>query len=202
MYMPADQASVNLLGHDSLEESPIGRIVSWSTTYGRYIMILTEIVVLIAFVSRFSLDRKLTDLNEAISQKQAIIEANLPFEQDIRTLQDQLVEIKSIMTDQEKPVMVIDIIKSILPSDVYLKELTITNTQVTMEAVAGTTTGFTVFVNNLKSVSQFSKVDMSDIKKNPVEGILFKVTATLAANKPAAASLQQEVPAGQGNQNL
>ena len=66
--MPAKTVDVNLLEKDDFSESPIGRIVTWAITYGRYIMILTEIVVLLAFISRFSLDRKLTDLNEAIGQ--------------------------------------------------------------------------------------------------------------------------------------
>ena len=87
--MPAT-ISINLLGQEDLSHTPGGRMVQWAMTYGRYIMILTEIVVLGAFVSRFSLDRKLTDLKEEITQKQAIIEANSELEQNIRTLQNQL----------------------------------------------------------------------------------------------------------------
>lgn len=186
MYMPADQSQVNLLGHDVLEESPIGRIVSWATTYGRYIMITTEIVVLLAFISRFSLDRKLTDLNEAIEQKQAIIEANLPFEQDILKLQNKLAQIKSIIKAQQQPLDLLTLIKSVLPSDVYLQKLTIQDNTLKMKAVAQSTIGFTVFVNNLQSIRQFTRVDMSDVKKIPAEGIVFEISAQLAqAQKPA-----------------
>src|SRR3989344_3425468 len=77
--MPATKFSridINLIGEGDFSRTPIGRIVTWATTYGRYIMILTEIIVLLAFISRFSLDRKLTDLKEEITQKQAIIETN------------------------------------------------------------------------------------------------------------------------------
>ena len=78
--MPADSIRINLLGQQDLEHTPWGRIVSWATTYGRYIMITTEIMVLLAFISRFSLDRKNTDLTEEVTQKQAILEANTSFE--------------------------------------------------------------------------------------------------------------------------
>ena len=74
--MPAKQPTINLIGEEEMAHTPVGRIVAWAVTYGRYIMIGTEIIVLLAFISRFSLDRKLTDLNDEVSQKQAIIDAN------------------------------------------------------------------------------------------------------------------------------
>jgi Tfp pilus assembly protein PilN len=181
--MPADEISVNLLGHDPIGESPIGRIVTWATTYGRYIMILTEVVVLLAFLSRFSLDRKLTDLNEAIEQKQAIIEANVPFETEILALQNQLAKIKTIISAQEKPIRILNAIKSVLPADVYLQKLTISKEVVRMKAIAQSTAGFTVFVNNLQTIREFTKVDMNDIKKSPAEGILFELNAQLMPEK-------------------
>ena len=82
--MPANQ-NINLLGDSEMDHTPVGRIVNWAVTYGRYIMIGTEIVVLLAFISRFSLDRKLTDLKEEVGQKQEIIEANLPFEGEVQS---------------------------------------------------------------------------------------------------------------------
>src|SRR5260221_9195487 len=101
--MPAASANINLLGDTTLERSPYDRIITWEVTYGRYIMIGTEIVVLLAFISRFSLDRKLTDLKEEVTQKQGIIEANLPFENDVRKLQDKLSKIKILINQPIKP---------------------------------------------------------------------------------------------------
>ena len=62
--MPARKITINLLGERKVGETPVERLLLWITTYGRYIMIGTEIVVLLAFISRFSLDRKITDLRE------------------------------------------------------------------------------------------------------------------------------------------
>src|SRR3972149_8842018 len=101
--MPAKQIRINLLGSSDLEHTPWGRLVSWATTYGRYIMITTEIVVLLAFISRFSLDRKNTDLTEELTQKQAIIQANLEFERDIKSLQINLATAKKLIAEQSKP---------------------------------------------------------------------------------------------------
>ncbi len=77
--MPAQPVSVNLLDQPEFTSSSIARLINWTITYGRYIMIGTEVIVLVAFISRFSLDRKLTDLREEIAQKQIILEANADF---------------------------------------------------------------------------------------------------------------------------
>ena len=75
--MPAKPIEINLLGQEDLKHTPQGRILNWALTYGRDIMIGTEIVVLLAFISRFSLDRKLTDLKEEISQKIKDLEGSM-----------------------------------------------------------------------------------------------------------------------------
>ena len=100
--MPAE-ILINLIGQEDLSHTPQGRIVQWAMTYGRYIMILTEIVVLGAFISRFTLDRKLTDLKEEIAQKQAIIEANAELETQIRTAQTQIDQVKKLIDGQAQP---------------------------------------------------------------------------------------------------
>jgi len=39
--MPAaPKISINLLGLEQQEHSPIGRFIGWATTYGRYIMVV------------------------------------------------------------------------------------------------------------------------------------------------------------------
>jgi Tfp pilus assembly protein PilN len=181
--MPAEQITVNLLEHDSFEQSPIGRLVGWATTYGRYIMILTEIVVLLAFVSRFTLDRKRADLDEEIASKQAIIEANLPFEKQVRDLQSQISQVKSILADQSKSLETLTLIKSILPQDVYFESYNYSSNNLNFKATADTTNGFMIFMNNLQAVKQFYRIDVGEIKKDPLKGITFQCNILLAPEK-------------------
>lgn len=182
--MSAKTVDVNLLEKDDFSDSPIGHIVTWAITYGRYIMISTEIVVLLAFVSRFSLDRKLTDLNELIGQKQAIIEANQPFEEEISRIQTQLARTKTLMASQTKPVEMLEITKTILPMDVMLESLSITPEKIIARATAGSTEGFATLMNNLQATKEFLKVDIAEIKKMPTGGIQLQYTVTLTQPKP------------------
>lgn len=178
--MPAKPIEINLLGQEDLKHTPQGRIVSWALTYGRYIMIGTEIVVLLAFISRFSLDRKLTDLKEEISQKQAILEANIDLEQQIRLLQDTLVKLKQTTAHQMVPLETLTTLLAVLPPDVYVDSLDVSTDRLSVTAVAGTTNGFSQLLTNIQSVKQFSKIEIGDIKKNTLAGLEFSFTATLA----------------------
>ncbi len=181
--MPAIPNNINLLGQEDLGHTPVGRIVSWAVTYGRYIMIGTEIAVLLAFISRFSLDRKLTDLKEEIAQKQAILEANRELEQDIRDLQSQLAKIKTLVQAQPRTTDLLTFVHSSLPPDVYLESLEIGKDKMTVAAIAGTTEGFSQFMANVAGDKRIVKIDMGDVKKNPLTGIHFQFVASLGSIK-------------------
>lgn len=177
--MPAKDLKINLLATDDLSHSPWGRLILWATTYGRYIMITTEIVVLLAFISRFSLDRKLTDVTEEISQKQEIIEANVEFEKEIRSLQADIIRIKSLFAAQEMPLTIIDSIQTYVPSDVYLESYEFSGSKLAVSAVAGTSEGFSQFLARLNASRAFTNLSIGDIRRTPSSGIEFQFTATV-----------------------
>ena len=149
--MPAE-ILINLIGQEDLSHTPQGRIVQWAMTYGRYIMILTEVVVLGAFVSRFTLDRKLTDLKEEITQKQAIIEANAELETQIRIAQTRIDQVKKLIDAQAQPKNTLSLVESFLPLDVYLESLDIKQNGLNAKATAKTTGGFAQLLANLKAL--------------------------------------------------
>lgn len=178
--MPAKSVSINLIGQEELSHTPQGRIVTWALTYGRYIMVGTEIIVLLAFISRFSLDRKLTDLKDEINQKQAILSANVPLETQVRNVQDTTIKIRSLLTDEASTVNALKLITSLVPADVYFKTVEISSDKLSAEAIAGTTNGFNLFLNNLQAAKQITKINLADVIRQPDKGINFKFTAYLA----------------------
>lgn len=146
-------------------------------------MIGTEIVVLLAFISRFSLDRKLTDLKEELMQKQMIIEANLPFEKDVRSLQDRLAKISTLLKPPLDPMDILLTIQSSIPADVHLQTLEISDGKLRVSGQAGSTAGFARFTNKLQSSSNLTNIELGDIRRTPVKGIQFSFTATIVGRK-------------------
>lgn len=196
--MPAKPVVINLLGRPSFERTPLGRIVYWATTYGRYIMVGTEVVVLLAFISRFSIDRKLTDLKEEIEQKQLIIESNIDFENEIRSLQSHIKLAKGLIEKQGEPLKNLRLIPQLLPPDVYLETYDSTPEQISLKVVAGTTRGFAQFLTNVQSQTQFKDVTITSILRDPVKGILFDLIIdsgmkSKVPNKPKAESEEENL---------
>jgi Tfp pilus assembly protein PilN len=177
--MPAKDVSINLIGNQDLEHTPWGRIVLWATTYGRYIMITTEIIVLLAFISRFSLDRKLTDLNEEIGQKQTIIEANSTFEKEVKSLQVNINSTQKVMNTQDLPVNLAILFESLLPPDVYLTSADLSLGGVSVDVIAGSIGGFSQFIANLESSKFLKNVTLGDVTRNPTSGIQFHLSAAV-----------------------
>lgn len=177
--MPATSPTINLLGDQDLGHSPAGRILSWATTYGRYIMITTEILVLLAFISRFRLDRQLTDLNEEISQKQAIIEANSGFEAEFRGYQERIQSIKTLVGSQSKLRDILEELLRLVPPDVHFTSLTLGDGKLTAKTTALTTNGFAQFLSHVSQMKVLQNIEVGDIKKNPLRGIEFQLSATI-----------------------
>ena len=90
MPKKAIKYKINLIPEDPFFKTPMGRTLNWSLNIGRYILIFTLLVVILSFGSRFVLDRRLTDLNEAIYQKQLIIESQAQLEKDFRLAQAKI----------------------------------------------------------------------------------------------------------------
>jgi Tfp pilus assembly protein PilN len=182
--MPANNnISINLLGDSELKHTPLGRVVAWAVTYGRYIMIGTEIIVLLAFISRFSLDRKLTDLKEEISQKQDIIQANVQFERDVRTLQDKLSKIKTLTTQPVSSIDLLTFFQSIVPPGVYFQLYNVSENKLNIEATAESTNAFSQFIASLQASKIISNVDLGTVKRDPLLGIQFSFAAQVAGGK-------------------
>jgi len=75
----ANKKELSLLPDSSNPNSFSARFIKWVTTIGRWVMTLTELIVISAFISRFWLDRKNSDLSDLIRQKQAILESTQEF---------------------------------------------------------------------------------------------------------------------------
>lgn len=187
--MPASQVSVNLFGGELTANSPWNRIIVWISTYGRYILITTELIVLLAFLSRFSLDRKLTDLKEEIAQKQQILEANAALENNIRAIQTQIGTVKTLLAQEDIPVKALDALHTLLPTGVYLNNLLIDKNKVVTDITANTTQGLSQFLSNLNVTKNFSNIEIGNINKQQT-GITLTLTAYYVDDntKPAKAT--------------
>ncbi len=86
---------LNLLYPQGSERKIYLKFLHWLVTYGRFIIIFVEIIVLGAFGLRFSYDAQLSDLKEGIKKQTQALESYYIEEPRIRLLQKKLEFIKT-----------------------------------------------------------------------------------------------------------
>lgn len=170
--------NINLLPGEKEKKS--GKFLTWVLTYGRYIIIGTEIVVLLAFLSRFKFDRDLTDLHSSISQKQAVILAAQDLEREVRGLQDRLSIIKKLNRERDFPPKLLAAFESLTPADVILREFSLDGTKLSLTAIALSNESFSTFLNNLSASAYFADISLDSVgKAKSGAGVEFKISTSL-----------------------
>lgn len=140
---------VNLLPQTEFDASVWGKILKWALSTGRYIVILTELVVIAAFLSRFKLDKDYSDLGDRITGKKSILTALQNTETKFRTTQNQLAEAKRVI-DSSLPVgNVLDEISGNVPAGVTLTSVVMDAKGVIVSGVAENDQTLTVFLSGM-----------------------------------------------------
>lgn len=170
--------NINLLPSDPFFATPLGRILRWALSGGRYIVIFTELIVIISFAARFTLDRQLTDLTKEISQKKSIVLSYGALEQQVRDTQAKLTNYENLEQDANLA-DVFEKLSVVTPKQITLTRLSITSSAITIDGSAPSQSTFNILITNLQLSPDFSAVTVSKVEsadKN-TPGFLFTLTA-------------------------
>lgn len=181
--MAALKKQINLLPHDSWEEKPIGRLVKWVLTIGRYIVILTELIVIIAFISRFKLDRDLSNLYEEIEIKQAKIRSLERFEEEFLFTQKQLKVIKDLGVRKVHYPQTLSLLASLVPIDVTLNKLELNQKGLALIGYSLSEPGLATFIDNLSQAPNFRDIRLNNVSRGGELKIDFKLDAQIIQNQ-------------------
>ncbi len=162
--MPKNK-SINLLPQEEFDTSIVGRILKWAMGTFRIIVIITEMIVMGAFLSRFWLDAQNSDLNAAVKTRTAQIDAQREFEDEFRDTQSKL-NIFKIIAQDPKPTAKINLITSSLPNDVNLSTISIQADETQIKGSAGSEIGIAQFISNLKAEKSFKSVELGQVNSS------------------------------------
>lgn len=172
----ARKIDINLLGKDAWAKTPFGKFLKWILTYGRYIIIGTEILVLLAFLSRFKLDRDLTDLADSIATKQAVILASSDLENDVRALQRRLAKIKDLEKQALLPSPLLASFDQIVPPDVVLTDFNLSGPKLSLSGTTFSLNSFSSFLVSLTNSGRFKEVALEKLSEEEMGGLKFTLS--------------------------
>lgn len=169
---------INLIPKDPFFDTLLGRSLRWALSAGRYIVMFTELVVVLSFVTRFYLDRQVTDLNKSIFQKQNVISSYGKFEQQLRDVQEQVNQYQEV-EQKENIVDIFPALSEVIPSGVQLEELVIYPDKVTLSGKVLSQKSLNILINNLQISSHFNNVVVNTIESEGPKssGFVFKLSA-------------------------
>ena len=185
MILPAffgHKKSINLLPRDAFESSTIGIVLDWSLVFGKWAVILTQLIVMGAFLYRFTLDRNLTDLRKSIAKDVAVVKSYDKVERDFVLAQKQVTTAKQILTSQELVINTLAEITRVTPGEVWYDRMTVTPATASMTAYAATLSSFGQFLAGIEGSPLFNGVNIGKIESSTSKGaqIQFDVSMTLA----------------------
>ena len=180
----AVKKEISLLPESENPRSFGARFFKWITTTGRVVIILTELVVISVFMSRFWLDRKNSDLSEISRQKQAILESVIPFETEFIQLQQRLAYIKNFYSSQPDYEKQINSLISSTPQDIFYDRLSVSKDEKSKSTVINTSLtayreeSLVSFITNLMLNPDIDQVNVNKIEKKEKES-QYSISITL-----------------------
>lgn len=175
-----DSLSINLVkGQD---KGFFDKFINWALTVGRLVVILTELVALSAFLYRFSLDRRLIDLHDQISQKQSIVKILKQKEDTYRNIQGRLALAATLTkTGQEKTQIFSDILR-LAPPDFIFNNIVLSQATVRIDASAQSVSSLASFIRDIKNYKETSSVSLDKIE-NKTAGTAITVSIAVRLKK-------------------
>jgi Tfp pilus assembly protein PilN len=161
--MPAFKKDINLLPKSDLSQNLGGRVLLWSITVGRYLIILTELVVMIVFFSRFKYDMDLANVRDEIKEKQQMIASFQDLEKQFRFLQYRVNIVKNI---DEKNVLVTKVhqeLSKTTPVDIYYQSVNISDNKLSVQGLALSDAGLVTLLAAIRDNDSFTNASLDSL---------------------------------------
>jgi len=152
--------SLDLLQPSEKPMSSWDRIYYWVFNVGRYIIIAIELIVLILFAMRFSLDRKNADLDDELAVKMNMLDSQRETEQKVRRVQTTLVNFSEMLEDQQVLSGRYQQIMSDIPSSIPWEDFGLTRERVSFEGTAPSYQDLESFERILRENPDYSRLDI------------------------------------------
>lgn len=175
--MPNNLPSINLVKNKQVPL--LDKFMNWALTIGRLIVIITEVVAVVAFVYRFSLDEKLVGLHDEIKQQQNIVFALKNDENKYRNLQDRLALTKTFSEKSAISNQAMTNITNPMPDRVRINNLILNKDRENIHIDVTSVSALADFVDSLKNNPSLKSISIDNIESKPSFGLSVDITIML-----------------------
>ncbi|HLL61274.1 MAG TPA: PilN domain-containing protein [Candidatus Nitrosocosmicus sp.] len=165
--------NINLL--PKREQSLINRVIYFGLHYLRYIIVITQIVVISVFFYRFKIDQRIIDLKESVEQKEEIFKITQPLIDDARYIEKRSTFISKVLADQTNFYEDSQFIFSNIPTEIILDSFDINSESIKLTGVSNSINRIRHLSERISKGKQYRDVKISKVEKE-ITGYSFIIT--------------------------
>ena len=159
------------------------RASAWALTYGRLILILTELLVIGVFTMRFKLDADIADAYEKLEGQKSVVASLLTIEHQFLDFQGTVNDAGTFMAHQHDAASTLFSFYEQLPSGITLDTIALDDkSNVRFQGKASSQPSFAALYQMLQTSSLLNNVSMLNISASR-DGITFSATAVINETK-------------------
>lgn len=147
------------------EKDVVDRVMYFALHYLRYILVITQFVVICVFFFRFKVDQEIVDLKDGLQQKKQIIESTKSLLDEVAFLENRTKTVSDIAVDQEKFQGMFEYFLSSLPPDVIITSLAVERTKISCEGYSLNPATIQQYKEQLSGEARFEKVNLLSVRK-------------------------------------
>jgi len=173
--------AINLFPHS--KHHTIERLKYFGTHYLRFLLVITQLIVICVFMYRFSIDQQIVDEKQKLSQKLAIIEATKTLRADLEKKQTSIKQIQMIFTMQDVWRDQVTYIRSVFPKKATLKLLTVNEKSIQLSGSTDTRLIVQQLYQKITNEKKFKSVKLDQFTRD-VDG-MYQFTITMEGYQTA-----------------
>ena len=138
---------------------------------------MTELVVILAFLSRFKLDEDLRNLNEQINTQVGFLESQMPRQIEFIKTQKRLDLVDRMLAARLNGGETLDYIASKLPEGVVLSKRRVVSSGISLTAETLSEQAMGELLATISADQRWKSVDMTQLVGSRLNGIRFSLSA-------------------------
>lgn len=147
------------------EQDAVDKIVYFAFHYLRYILVVTQFVVICVFFFRFKVDQEIVDLRDSLTQKKQIVEATETMLEEVAYLEEKTSEMNIILSDQENYFTLVNYFIESLPLGLNLTSITIRDTAIECAGFSENPAIIQGYYQKLQAEGRFETVELANVQK-------------------------------------
>ena len=154
---------INLM--EKKEPGLLDKLTFFGLNYLRYIIVITQLIVIGVFFYRFQIDQRIIDLKEGVEQKKEIVKIVLPLLNEAAKIDKKTLIIDETLLKQKKFTKMVDYFIASFPETIILTNMEIKDESIKITGDAMNAQHLQAFYTLLKKENRFKMVSLRNIKK-------------------------------------